>query len=280
MNVSTRILLPLLILALIAGCNGKGPDKNPDTTAITPQPPPPAAPSKLPVAGFEVVKTFPHDTAAFTEGLLFHDGALFESTGLNDSSSIRKVELETGKVLRKTDMASEYFGEGLTLVNGKLYQLTWRNGVGFVYDMLTFQPADTFRFYGEGWGLTTDGTQIFMSDGTEFIRVLDAATLEVRRVLPILAENTAVRNLNELEYIKGELWANVWQTDRIARIDPATGAVKGWIDLTNIFPASERTRRVDVLNGIAYDAAGDRVFVTGKFWPKLYQIRLKDSLPS
>jgi len=273
MRASARILFALLTIALFSGCPDKTPEGNlPDTGATpTPQPKAPSAP----VYGYEVVKSYPHDTTAFTEGLIYRDGAIYESTGLNDSSSIRKVALETGKVERQTDLEEKYFGEGLTMIGDKLYQLTWRNNVGFVYDLFTFRPIDTFQIYGEGWGLTTDGSQIYMSDGSEFLRILDPATLEVRRVIPVSDGSRPVRFINELELIKGEIWANVWQTDSIVRIDPTSGNVKGWVNLTGLLPANERSHRVDVLNGIAYDAQGDRIFVTGKFWPKLYQIRVK-----
>lgn len=278
MRASARILIALLFIALFSGCPDKDPETNLPDTGSTATPQPKAPPT--PVYGYEVVKSYPHDTAAYTQGLIFRDGALYEGTGLHDSSSIRKVDLETGKVERKFDLDAKYFGEGLTMIGDKLYQITWRNNVGFVYDLFTFRPIDTFQIYGEGWGLTTDGSQLYLSDGSEFLRILDPATLEVRRVIPVSDGSRPVRFLNELELIKGEIWANIWQTDSIVRIDPASGNVKGWVNLSGILPASERSNRVDVLNGIAYDPKGDRIFVTGKFWPKLYEIRVKGGADS
>jgi glutamine cyclotransferase len=227
-----------------------------------------------PVAGFEIVQRWPHDTGAFTEGLLFRGGKLYESTGLNGQSDMRQVALETGEVLRSRALDRQYFGEGLSLFGGKLYQLTWRSNVGFIYDAATFQPTGQFNFTGEGWGMTDDGASLIMSDGTSTLRFLDPATLMVQRTLTVKDGGRDVSELNELEYVKDEIYANVWRTNLIVRIDPATGKVKGWIDLTGLLSASERAGDEDVLNGIAYDAATDRLWVTGKFWPKLFQIRV------
>lgn len=226
------------------------------------------------VSGFEVLHSWPHDPMAFTQGLVYRAGTLYESTGGNGESSLREVELETGRVLRQHDLSEEYFGEGLALLGGKLYQLTWRSHVGFIYDAATFQPLGQFSYVGEGWGLTDNGTSLILSDGTSTLRFLDPTTLTVQRTVTVTDEGREVPRLNELEYVKGEVYANVWREDLIARIDPATGHVTGWINLTGLLPPEERTGNEDVLNGIAYDAANDRLLVTGKRWPKLFQIRL------
>ena len=241
------------------------------TGCSTPAP----APAKVtPAFGFEVVQRWPHDPAAFTQGLVYRDGALYESTGQYGESSLRKVELETGAVVRRHELADPYFGEGLALLKGRLFQLTWRSQVGFIYDAATFQPVGQFHYSGEGWGLTEDGTSLILSDGTSTLRFLDPVSFEVRRTVKVTDDGKEVIRLNELEYVNGEVFANVWMSDRIARIDPTTGRVTGWIDLTGLLPPEERSGREDVLNGIAYDAANDRLFVTGKYWPRLFQIRL------
>ena len=227
----------------------------------------------LPTYGYTVVRAFPHDTSAFTQGLEYLDGFLYEGTGLNGRSSIRKVKLETGEVLQRREVTSEYFGEGLTIWRSELFQLTWQSGVAFVYDRQTFAPRKTFKYQGEGWGLTHDASSLIMSDGTESLRFLAPSTFRERRRVRVTALGAPVMSLNELEYVKGEIFANVWQTDYIARVDPATGQVRAWIDLRGLLSIRERDS-VDVLNGIAYDAAGDRLFVTGKLWPRLFEIRL------
>lgn len=232
-------------------------------------------PSDIPTYRYEVVKTYRHDPKAFTQGLIFRDGVLFESTGQYGESSLRKVELKTGRVLKKTDIAPQYFGEGITLFRGKIYQLTWTTHKGFIYDPETFELQGEFSFDGEGWGLTHDEQHLILSDGTNQIRFIDPSTFEVRRTISVVDKGRPLRELNELEYVKGELYANIWHTDRIVRIDPRTGGVLGWIDLTGLLPASERRDEEAVLNGIAYDESGDKLFVTGKLWPKLFEIRLK-----
>jgi glutaminyl-peptide cyclotransferase len=232
------------------------------------------ASASAPVAGFEVVQSWPHDPKAFTQGLVYRDGKLYEGTGLNGQSSLREVELETGAVLRRRDIAEEFFGEGLDFFKGRLYQLTWRSHVGFIYDAATFQPVGQFDYPTEGWGLTDDGTSLILSDGTGTLRFLDPQTLTVRRSLSVTDDGREVSLLNELEYIKGEIYANVWRTAQIARIDPATGKVTGWIDLKGLLKDEDRTGHEDVLNGIAYDSARDRLIVTGKLWPKMFQIRV------
>lgn len=226
-----------------------------------------------PTYGYQVVRSYPHDHAAFTQGLIFRDGVLYEGTGLKGQSGIRKVNLETGEVLKIQPLPAQYFGEGITDWKGELVQLTWQAEIGFVYDMNTFERQRSFLYKGEGWGLTHDATHIIMSDGTADLRFLDPATLKETGRITVRDENGPVMQLNELEFVKGEIYANVWQTERIARISPKDGRVVGWIDLHGILAPSERGG-IDVLNGIAYDAAGDRLFVTGKLWPRLFEIKL------
>jgi glutaminyl-peptide cyclotransferase len=228
---------------------------------------------RLPVYRYTIVNAYPHDRDAFTQGLQYLDGVLYEGTGLNGRSSIRKVRLETGEVLQRRDIPQLYFGEGIAIWKSELFQLTWQSGVGFVYDLQSFSPRRSFSYQGEGWGLTQDETGLIMSDGTDVLRFLDPATLKERRRVRVTAAGVPVRELNELEYIKGEVFANVWMTDRIARIDPKSGRVTGWIDLTGLLTPRERAA-AEVLNGIAYDEKGDRLFVTGKLWPRLFEIRL------
>ncbi len=224
---------------------------------------------------YEIVNVWPHDRGAFTEGLVFLDGQLFESTGLNGQSTLRRVDLKTGQVAQQVEVSPEYFGEGLAVLAGKAYQLTWRNHQGFVYDLKTFRQERDFAYQGEGWGLTTDGHQLIMSDGTARIRFLDPATFAVTRTLSVSDRNWPVDRLNELEYVKGEIYANIWGADYVVRIDPATGTVTGVIDFTGLLPRQDRSFDTDVLNGIAYDPKADRLFVTGKRWPKLFEVRLK-----
>jgi glutaminyl-peptide cyclotransferase len=229
----------------------------------------------VPEYGFAVVKTFPHDPGAFTEGLLYQNGFLYESTGLEGRSSIRREKLETGKVLQEYDLDPKYFGEGIVIWKDKLIGLTYTTEIGFVYDAESFRPLSDFHYEGEGWALTRDGTRLYMSDGTSDLRILDPETLNQTGSIHVTCDGHPVRNLNELEWVKGEIFANIWKTPLIARIDPATGAVTGLIDATALgVRASAGGRIVDVLNGIAYDAAADRLFVTGKLWPVLFQIRL------
>lgn len=230
----------------------------------------------IPVYGFIVKNTYPHDPQAFTQGLFFKDGFLYESTGLNGRSSLRKVELESGKVLRKKDWDAAFFGEGITEVGGDIIGLTWTSQVGFVFDLKSFNLKRQFRYTGEGWGLASDGRQVYMSDGSAVIRVWDPKTLGEARRFDVTADGKPLARLNELEWVEGELYANVWGTDVIARIDAASGHVTGWIDLSGLLPPEQRgTESPDaVLNGIAYDSKRHRLFVTGKLWPKLFEIEL------
>lgn len=224
---------------------------------------------------YEVVKAWPHDVKAFTQGLLFYKGRVLESTGQYGESSLRDVELETGKVGKHIAVPAMYFAEGLAVMGDRAYQLTWQHRKGFVYDADTFQLLKEFSYEGEGWGLTTDGTSLVLSDGTARIRFLDPKTFLVTRSIEVKREGRPLLHLNELEFIHGEIFANVWMTDLVVRIDPATGEVRGVIDFSGLLPASERRPTTDVLNGIAYDAAKDRLIVTGKNWPTVYEVRLK-----
>jgi glutamine cyclotransferase len=223
---------------------------------------------------FEVVHVFPHDPAAFTQGLEFHAGFLYESTGLNGRSSLRKVRLETGEVVQHVDLSPEFFGEGITLLHDEIYQLTWRSEVGFVYSARDFRLLRRFSYTGEGWGLTNNGHEIFMSDGTAELRVIEAGTFKEKRRFKVHDGTRAIDQLNELEWVEGEIFANVWQTDRIARVSPVTGDVLGWIDLAGLLSPVYKVEPGAVLNGIAYDPAQKRLFITGKLWPNLFEIRL------
>ena len=238
-----------------------------DTTA--------AVATRTPTYTYEVVQSYPHDPKAFTQGLVWREGTLFESTGQVGQSNIREVELTTGRVIRQQDLAPPHFGEGIVLLGDQLFQITWTSGKAFVYDRASFKRTGEFSYEGEGWGLTTDGSAIVMSNGTPTIVWRDPTTFAVQKSITVTDHGTPVSQLNELEWVKGEIWANVWQSEQIARIDPATGEVTGWIDLAGILPAMDKTGSEDVMNGIAYDAARDRLFVTGKLWSRLYEIRLK-----
>jgi glutaminyl-peptide cyclotransferase len=228
----------------------------------------------IPEYTYQIVHTYPHDPLAFTQGLLYMDGVLYEGTGWNELSSIRKVKLETGEVLQKRDLPGQYFGEGIIVWKDRLLELTWQAHKGFIYDLTTFAPKGEFDYPGEGWGLTTDGKSIIMSDGTAELRFWDPETLQETHRITVTADGQSVPELNELEWVKGEIYANVWQTDRIARINPKTGKVVGWIECQGLLTPADRTPQTDVLNGIAYDAKTDRLFVTGKRWPKLFEIKL------
>jgi glutamine cyclotransferase len=229
-----------------------------------------------PTQGFTVVQSYPHDPGAFTQGLVFADGEFLESTGLHGESTLRRVEIATGKVLQSRTVDAKYFAEGLALVGDVLLQLTWQHKTGFVYDRKTFAPKGTFTYPTEGWGIAYDAKGgLVMSDGSDQLFMMNPSTYAVTKTLKVTDGGAPVRNLNELEWIEGEIWANVWMTDRIARINPATGVVTAWIDLALLWPQARRTPPADVLNGIAYDPAGKRIFVTGKKWPRVYEIKSK-----
>jgi glutamine cyclotransferase len=230
--------------------------------------------TSAPRASYTVVHRYPHDAEAFTQGLEYHDGVLYEGTGLNGRSSIRKVDLASGRVLQRRALSPSFFGEGITIWNDTLIELTWQSQLAFVYDLETFQPRRTFTYTGEGWGLTHDGTSLIMSDGTADLRFLDPATFAERRRVTVTDGGVPVTELNELEWIKGEIYANVWQTDVVARIAPDTGRVLGWIDFKGLL-GSTKVSQDAVLNGIAYDDEGNRLFVTGKLWPYLYEVKVR-----
>ena len=224
---------------------------------------------------YDVINVWPHDTNAFTEGLVFHDGVLLESTGLNGQSTLRKVDLKTGGVIKRVNVPATFFAEGLTVLGDRVFQLTYTSHKGFVYDLESFQFKYEFPFKGEGWGLATDGQWLIASDGTDRIRFLDPITFKEHRAIRVRLQGKRVIFINELEYIKGEIWANVWGVDYVLRIDPATGIVLGKIDFSGLREKDDRDVKKRVLNGIAFDKVGDRVFVTGKRWPKLFEVRLK-----
>lgn len=283
-----RLLILTISLGLSVACgspaNNAKPNANNSTTMKTPQGP-------VPVYGYEIVKVYPHDEKAFTQGLIFHNGFLYESTGQEGRSSVRKVDMATGKVLQKWDLPREDFGEGITLLGDKIYMLTWRGGVGRVFDVNDFKLIKEFSYLGEGWGITHDGTNLIISQGTHVLKVLDPESFATVRTVAVMREDGRPQmNLNELEFVKGEIWANIWHSEDpeklgkpnyIARIDPASGKILGWIDLGAISPDDQAKtsdpydpKAENTLNGIAYDAASDRLFVTGKNWKKLYEIKI------
>ncbi len=232
---------------------------------------------EIPQYACEIVNTYPHDRSAFAEGLFFLDGFLYESTGEFGESSIRKVKLETGEVVQRRDLPAQYFGEGIVKWRDRLIMLEYQSGIGFIFDFQTFDLRDQFHYPPEGWALTTDGKRLIMDDGTARLRFWDPETLQEIGGVTVTAQGQPVKNLNELEWVKGEILANVWTTDRLARINPENGEVTGWVNCGGLLLDSDRTgggKPPEVLNGIAYDAAGDRLFVTGKRWPKLFEVRL------
>ena len=247
------------------------PQGNNATASIPRVPYSPATPRVVP----RVVRRWPHDTTAYTQGLLFHAGRLLESTGMRGRSSVRELELETGAVLRRADLPKDEFGEGIALLGDRIYQVTWKSKRGFVYDARTFAPIDSFSYEGEGWGMTTDGARLYLSDGSSRIRVIDPDGFRVVRTIRATEAERPVHMLNELEWVNGELWANVYETAFVARIEPATGRVVGYVDLRRLMPADEAKRldaRGGVTNGIAYDSTAGRLLVTGKYWPYLFQL--------
>lgn len=265
-----RLFAALLVTLLGTAC------QNP-TDAPTPGCASPGGAAAAPVVTADVVERYPHDPAAFTQGLVFADGTLYESTGRHGESSVRIVTLETGDVEQRVDLGDEFFGEGLAFLDGLLYQVTWQEGIGFVYRASDLQQVETFEYEGEGWGLTTDGTSLILSNGTNELQFLDPGSFGVTRTISVTDAGEPVEELNELEWIDGEVWANVWHTDRIARIDPQSGTVRRWLDLSEHIPPSVRSDPEAVLNGIAHDAATGRLFVTGKLWPTLLRIEVAEA---
>lgn len=258
-----RLVGTLILLLSLATLNCQ-------PTVSGPTPPP----EKITFYGYEVMHVFPHDSKAFTQGLVFHDGNFLESTGEVGHSSLRRVGIDNGSVLQKVDVPPPYFAEGITLLKGKIYQLTWQHQVGFIYDALTFEKTGQFSYAGEGWGLATDGQSLILSDGTNRIRFLNPDNFQITKTIAVLDGKTAVAEINELEYVQGEIYANIWHADRIARIDPNTGKVVGWINLAGLLKPGEVQDEEAVLNGIAYDEASGRLFITGKLWPKIFEVRL------
>lgn len=256
---AARLIALVALVASGCGCD--------DDDRSAPAPPP------LPVYGYSVVNVYPHDTTAFTQGLAYDAGRLFEGTGRYGASTLREVELETGSVVRSHDLSSQYWGEGIAVIDTQIVQLTWKSNIGFVYGKESFTQLSTFGYPSEGWGIAYDGQRLVMSDGTPTLRFLDPTTFAEMSRVSVQADSLLVAGLNELEFVEGEIYANVWLTDRIAIITPETGRVRAWIDLAELLPAEDRPS-ADVLNGIAYDDAGDRLFVTGKFWPSLFEIEL------
>jgi glutamine cyclotransferase len=271
--VSVLILVATLGLVGTAGAFGACSDGKQAAVAADDSSSAPIA--RTPTYTYQVVQSYPHDPKAYTQGLQWFENRLFESTGQVGESNIREVELTTGRVIRQQDLEEPHFGEGIVILGKTLYQITWQSGKAFTYDWTTFKRTGTFTYDGEGWGLTTDGTALIMSNGSSALVWRDPVTFAVTKSLSVTDHGTPVQNLNELEWVKGEIWANVWQSDNIARIDPATGNVTGWIDLSGLLSATDRTGKEDVLNGIAYDAEKDRLFVTGKLWSRLFEITLK-----
>jgi glutaminyl-peptide cyclotransferase len=246
----------------------------PASPVVSPSPSPSATSQAIPTYSYQIINVFPHDPQAFTEGLVWGNGFLYEGTGLQGRSSLRRTELTTGKVLQIHNLPAEYFGEGITLCRDTLIQLTWQSHLGFVYNKSSFDLLRDFSYLTEGWGLTFDGSRLIMSDGTSVLYFRDPVSLDLTGTLQVKDNRTPVDNINELEYVNGKIYANIWQTDKIAIIDPQTGIIAGWIDLSGLLKTQIYSGQVDVLNGIAYDAQADRLFVTGKFWPFLFEIKL------
>ena len=267
-----RGLQLLAVLGLVAG--GCAHTQDVGMTPLIPTAGVPERDTPIPVLNVKLVRAYPHDPRAFTQGLEYFGGFLYESTGIAGESTLRKTALDTGKVIQKVDLPPQYFGEGLTIFRGKIYQLTWLSKKGFIYDLRTLRKIGEFPYDGEGWGLTHNDKSLIMSDGTNKIRYIDPVSFDVTRTLEVYAGAEGVVNLNELEYVKNEILANIWHSPRIARIDPRKGQVLAWIDLTSIV-AKEQHSEEAVLNGIAYDKSGDRLFVTGKNWSKLFQIKVE-----
>ena len=271
MNTIFRISvlgLSAIIIALLYSCSNspESPTHMSPTDSMTFE--------AVPIYRYRVIETYPHDRHAFTQGLVFENGVLFEGTGLRGSSTLRRVELETGNILQIRELPAQFFGEGVTIYENKIIQLTWQSNVGFVYDKQSFHLLQKFSYSTEGWGITHDGKRLIMSDGTSTLHFLDPDTFSEIGRIEVYDDDNPVSRLNELEFVHGEIYANVWKTDRIAIISPDTAKVTGWIELKGLLAPEEYEPSVDVLNGIAYDVKDDRLFVTGKLWPKLYEIVL------
>ena len=262
----TKIVWIGLLAMTLAACSGRTKTLRTETPAATP-----AAPRTY---TYRVIESYPHSTDSYTQGLLFADGVMWEGTGEYGHSRLQRIDLETGRTDVVATLPRSEFGEGIALLDGKIYQLTWENNKAYVYDAATGRQLRTFAYAGEGWGLTTDGERLYMSDGSEYLRILDPETFRVQRSVQVTFRGAPVQLLNELEWIDGKIWANVYVTDQIVIIDPASGIVEGVIDLRGLLPDEEIAPDTDVLNGIAYDAASERIFVTGKRWSKLFEIEI------
>jgi glutaminyl-peptide cyclotransferase len=279
--ISMRFFLVVICFLLAAAC-GEAPANKTNSVANTAKTPVP----QLPVYGYEIVKEYPHDSRAFTQGLIFHNGFLYESTGQEGASTVRKVDITTGKVLQKFDLPKTDFGEGITLLNGKIYVLTWRGGIGYVLNADTLTLEKEFNYLGEGWGITNDGTNLFITQGAHVLKVIDPSNFNTVKTIPVMQPNgQPLMQLNEMEFIKGEIWANIWHSEDpkilgkpnyIARINPTDGKLLGWINLAGISPDDVARSSENTLNGIAHDPATDRIFVTGKNWRKLFEIKIKE----
>ncbi len=263
MRVMARLAVACAMAVGVASACGN--DEGPSTNETPME-------ASAPVESVVQVRSYPHDSTAFTQGLVWRGGRLYESTGRYGQSTLRLVELETGRVLQRENLGQQYFAEGLAAVGDTLYQLTWKEGVAFIWDPATLRKIGQIAYSGEGWGLTSDGRRLIVSDGSSYLSFVDPVTFALDTTLRVTDGGRPVDQLNELEWVKGEVWANVWHTQRIARIDPQTGRVKGWLDLTPLIPALRDPEAV--LNGIAYDPEADRLLVTGKLWPALYEIRI------
>jgi glutamine cyclotransferase len=264
-------IIPILVIFLAltsVHCNGGGANSNPTPANV-------GESAFAPKFGYQIVNIWPHDPNAFTQGLVFLDGKLIESTGQEGRSSLRNVEMETGKILKKVDVPEQYFAEGITLLNNKIYQLTWQHGIGFIYDVQSFQKVGEFNYEGEGWGLTSDGRSLILSDGSNRIRFIDPDSFKVTKTIAVVDAKVPIRELNELEFVNGEIYANIWHDDRIAAINPQNGHVTAWIDLAGLLQPGDVDDPEAVLNGIAFDQSTGRLFVTGKLWPRLFEIKIK-----
>ena len=266
--VTTLLVLPLSSCSVLRGSPGRAGSESPTPVNV------------VPIYTYRIVNTYPHDRSAFTQGLVFNGGALYEATGLYGHSTLRKTRLETGDVLQISQLPAQFFGEGITIWRDRIIQLTWRSGIGLVYDKNSFELLEQFTYSTEGWGITHNGNHLVMSDGTSTLYFLHPDSFEEIGRIEVFDDYGPVTRLNELEYVRGEIYANVWQTNRIARISPKTGKVMGWIEMDGLLNQEELREPVDVLNGIAYDAEKDRLFVTGKLWPKVFEIKLVRLGPS
>ena len=271
-KIYTLLLTCALFASIISACASATPIPTP--IALTPTPTKTAGPPPIVNYTYNIVKTMPHDTSAFTEGLTIQDGTLYESNGQNGASDVRIVDLKTGAVKNSVKLDAQYFGEGMTILNGKIFQLTWQNHQGFIYDENTLAKLGDFTYTNEGWGLTNDGRFLIMSDGSNAITYLNPETFQVQKVVYVYDKGQPLPNINELEYIKGVLYANIWHTDKVVQIDPAFGEIIGWIDFSGLRSPEAQQNQEAVLNGIAYDSASDQLFVTGKLWDKLFEVKL------